>query len=61
MTEHFCAVVSASDLDQLETELQNDLAAREGYDPTGDENKHRRALSVLGEPLKVLRARKKTR
>jgi hypothetical protein len=58
MTEHFCAVLSARDLDQLETGLQNELAARqEVYTLTEDMNKHDRALWVLGEALKVLRSR----
>jgi hypothetical protein len=57
MTKHFCEVLSPSRLDLLYAELEKELAARQGHLPTA--HKHFRALEVLEEALKVLKARKK--
>jgi hypothetical protein len=58
-TEHFCTVLSAGYLDRLQAELENELAARRRHDPTTHMTKHFRALAVLEEAIKVLKARKK--
>ena len=57
MAKHFCEVLSASDLDLLHAALEKELAVRQGLVPT--DHKHFRALEVLEEALKVLKARKK--
>jgi hypothetical protein len=59
MTEHFCAVLSASELDRLQAELANDRAANQRPVPLYNLNKHHRVLAVLDEALKVLTACKK--
>jgi hypothetical protein len=60
MTEHLCTVLSGGYLDRLQAELENELVnARQGHDPTTHMTKHFRALAVLEEALKVLKARKK--
>jgi hypothetical protein len=57
MTKQFCEVLSAADLDQLEAELEKALAVGKEQVPTS--HKHSRALAVLEQSLKVLKARKK--
>jgi hypothetical protein len=57
MTMQFCEVLSASDLDQLEAELEKALAVGKEHVPTS--HKASRALAVLEQSLKVLKARKK--
>jgi hypothetical protein len=57
MMKHFCVVLSASALDLLCAELEKELAARQRHVPTA--HTHFRALEVLEEALKVLKARKK--
>jgi len=57
MAKHFCEVLSASDLDLLHAALEKELAGRQGLVPT--DHKHFRALEVLEEALKMLKARKK--
>ena len=56
-TRHFCEVLRAGDLDQLEAELEKALAVGKEHVPTS--HKHSRALAVLEQSLKVLKARKK--
>jgi hypothetical protein len=43
MTKHFCEVLSAGDLEQLQAGLEKELAARQGHVPTA--HKHFRALA----------------
>jgi hypothetical protein len=57
MTMQFCEVLSASDLDQLEAELEKALAVGKEHVPAS--HKASRALAVLEQSLKVLKARKK--
>jgi hypothetical protein len=57
MTKHFCEVLSAGDLDQLEAELEKALALGKEHAPTS--HKHSREIAVLEQSLKVLKARKK--
>jgi hypothetical protein len=57
MTNHFCEVLSGGDLDQLEAELEKALAVGKEHAPTS--HKASRALAVLEQSLKVLKARKK--
>jgi hypothetical protein len=57
MTVHFCEVLSAGDLDQLQAALEKELSAGKEHVPTS--HKHFRALAVLEQSLKVLTARKK--
>jgi hypothetical protein len=59
MMEHFCTVLSAGYLDRLQAELENELAARQGGVPAAHMNKQVRAVAVVEEALKVLKARKK--
>jgi hypothetical protein len=56
MTKHFCEVLSTGDLDQLEAELDKALAVGKEHVPTS--HKESRALAVLEQSLKVLKARK---
>jgi hypothetical protein len=56
MTKHFCEVLSAGELDQLQAELEKELAIGKEHVPTS--HKHSRALEVLEQSLKVLKARK---
>jgi hypothetical protein len=57
MTKHFCEVLSVSDLDLLHAALEKELAVRQGLVPT--DHMHFRALVVLEEALRVLKAHKK--
>jgi len=59
MTEHFCAVLSASELDRLQAELGKDRAASQRPVPLYNFNKRHRVLTVLDEALEVLTACKK--
>jgi hypothetical protein len=59
MTRHFCAVLSASYLDRLQAELDNELFAWRRQVPSAHTNRHDRTIAVLAEALKVLTARKK--
>jgi hypothetical protein len=57
MMKYFCEVLSARGLDLLCAELEKELTERQGHVPTAQ--KHFRALEVLEEAVKVLKARKK--
>ena len=59
MTEHFCTVLSASDLERLQAGLESDRAARQRPVPLQYVIKHNRMLAALDEALKVLTARKR--
>jgi hypothetical protein len=56
MTKHFCEVLSAGDLDQLQAALEKELSVGKEHVPTS--HKHFRVLAVLEQSLKVLKARK---
>jgi hypothetical protein len=59
MTQHFCTVLSARDLDRLQTELDKEIAAWQRQIPSADTRRHDRTIAVLAQALAVLTARKK--